>query len=39
MNLDRLDHLVEEGLGQVFLDYNACLTERKPDRDAPRSGR
>jgi hypothetical protein len=24
--------LIEEGLGQVFPDYNACLTERKPEK-------
>lgn len=24
--------LIEDGLGQVFPDYDACLTERKPDK-------
>lgn len=31
--------LIEDGLGQVFPDYNACLIERKPDKPEPASGR
>lgn len=35
----RMDELrrkvIEEGLGQVFPDYNACLIERKPDKPEP----
>lgn len=27
--------LIEDGLGQVFPDYDACLTERKPDKPEP----
>lgn len=31
--------LIEDGLGQVFPDYNACLIERKPDKPEPTGGR